>query len=330
MKTKMPRSFFRPQRKGGFSTPPKPHQEEDTRRFVGLPFSAGLKPRPSGCGSRFYASLLGLACAVLTFPSAAGAAEVTDCRLVPGWEQQGPTREFVPDNLFEYMDGNAEGYLIYGFLRMEGVTCKSGGDSIVIDVSEMTDADSAYGIFAANRDPNQPIATIGMGGQILPRRATFCKDKYYVELAADPDKDHTPALQAFVAEMEKRIPGRASPPNALAWFPTEKLTSVRLIPESVLGIRLLKRGYVAQYESGKAFVVIEESKESAAAVMAKLRQRFSETAPAQVADEAFQARDQYLRGLCFFRKGRYLGGYANLPEAQDAATLATSLAARIP
>ncbi len=271
-----------------------------------------------------------LAITMLMLASAARAAEVADCRLVPGWEQQGPAREFVAENLFEYMDGNAEGYLIYGFTRMEGVTCTSGGDSIIIDVSEMTDADAAYGIFAANRDPNQAVAPIGMGGQILPRRATFCKDKYYVELAANPEKDHTPALKAFVGEMEKRIVGRSTPPDALAWFPTEKLMSARLIPESVLGLRLLKRGYVAQYESGKAFVVAEESAESAAAVMNKLRERIGQTTPTKIADEAFQANDRYLGGLCVFRKGRYLGGFANLPRPQDAATLATALVGRIP
>ena len=271
-----------------------------------------------------------LAITMLMLASAARAVEVADCRLVPGWEQQGPRREFVADNLFEYMDGNAEGYLIYGFTRMEGVTCTSGGDSIIIDVSEMTDADAAYGIFAANRDPNQAVAPIGMGGQILPRRATFCKDKYYVELAANPEKDHTPALKAFVEEMEKRILGRSTPPDALAWFPTEKLMSARLIPESVLGLRPLKRGYVAQYEAGKAFVVAEESAESAAAVMNKLRERIGQTTPTKIADEAFQANDRYLGGLCVFRKGRYLGGFANLPRPQDAATLATALVGRIP
>ena len=271
-----------------------------------------------------------LAIAILMLASAARAAEVADCRLIPGWEQQGPRREFVADNLFEYMDGNAEGYLIYGFTRMEGVTCTSGGDSIIIDVSEMTDADAAYGIFAANRDPNQAVAPIGMGGQILPRRATFCKDKYYVELAANPEKDHTPALKAFVEEMEKRILGRSTPPDALAWFPTEKLMSARLIPESVLGLRPLKRGYVAQYEAGKAFVVAEESAESAAAVMNKLRERIGQTTPTKIADEAFQANDRYLGGLCVFRKGRYLGGFANLPRPQDAASLATALVERIP
>jgi hypothetical protein len=105
---------------------------------------------------------------------------------------------------------------------------------------------------------------------------------------------------------------------------------VRLIPESVLGLRLLKRGFVAHYEQGQAFVVIETSPESAAAVLSELRQRFGEAAPAQVADEAFQADDQYLGGMCMFRKGRYIGGFANMPDPKDATTQAASLAEHIP
>jgi hypothetical protein len=64
--------------------------------------------------------------------------------------------------------------------------------------------------------------------------------------------------------------------------------------------------------------------------MNKLRQRFEQTSPAEVADEAFEARDPYLGGLCFFRKGRYIAGFANLPGGSHAARLAAPLAARLP
>ena len=59
------------------------------------------------------------------------------CTLVPGWSQDGPPRSYVADNLFEYMDGNAEGYLIYGFQTMHGVSCKKGNVTFLIDVSDM-------------------------------------------------------------------------------------------------------------------------------------------------------------------------------------------------
>ena len=37
----------------------------------------------------------------------------------------------------------------------------------------MNDADSAYGLFTANRDAKLPIVKIGMGGQIQPQSAIF-------------------------------------------------------------------------------------------------------------------------------------------------------------
>lgn len=248
------------------------------------------------------------------------------CNLAPGWTQNGEPRTYTAENLFEYMDGNAEGYLIYGFDSMRGVTCAKGGVTFVIDISDMGDADSAYGIFTANRDPRQPAARIGMGGQIVPRRAIFAKGKYYLEIAANPEGDYTADLKAWTAALEKSVAGDTALPPTLTWFPPEKQQALRLVPESVLGIRLLKRGYVAQYEYGKAFVVLETSPESAAEVMQKLRARFGETTPAKVADEAFQVNDKYLGKICIFRKGRYVAGWANVADGQDPLSLATALA----
>jgi hypothetical protein len=256
-----------------------------------------------------------------------------NCHLVPGWEQSGPNRQYAADNLYDYKDGGAEGYLIFSFSHMQGIDCKSGGDTLTIDVSDMTDADSAYGMFAANRDPKLPIAKIGMGGQIQPQSASFAKGKYYVELvvtAANPDSDHTATLQAFVTRMQEHLEGRDTAPEALDWFPKDNLDSTRVVPESVLGLRQLKRGYVAKYKQGQAFIVLEASPESAADVLKKLRERFDGAFPAHVGDEAFQAKAQYLDGICIFRKGRTLAGYANLPDPQQAAFLAAQLAARIP
>jgi hypothetical protein len=213
---------------------------------------------------------------------------------------------------------------------MQGVTCKSGENTLVIDISEMVDADAAYGIFSANRDPGHPIEKISMGGQVMPRRGTFAKGNYYVEISATPDIDHIPALRAFTAAMEKLLEGSSALPEALAWFPPEKLMSARLIPESVLGIRLLKRGYVAQYDQGKAFVVLETSPQSAAAVMTKLRQRYPAAQAVQVANEALQLQDKYLGGVCFFRKGKYIGGYANMPDGVIATAASAILATRVP
>ncbi len=271
-------------------------------------------------------SLLAFSLAAL---APAADAPAPTCALVPGWSQSGPARSYEAANLFEYMDGNAEGYLIYGFRNMVGVSCHQAEISFVIDVSDMGDADSAYGLFSGNRDPSQPVSPIGVSAQVTPRRAMFVKGKYYVEIAANPEGDHTAALRTWLAALDRVVPGSTALPEALAWFPAEGRQSLRLVPESVLGLRLLKRGYVAQYDFGKAFVAYEASPESAAAVMQKLRTRFDPVTAATLADEAFAATDHYLGRLFVFRKGRFVCGYSTKSETQDPAALAAALAAKV-
>jgi hypothetical protein len=263
------------------------------------------------------------------FGSAFG--QLPDCSAMSGWTQEGTERFFEPDNLFDYMNGNAEGYLLYQFLQMKGITCKCGEDTIVIDISEMSDPEYAYGIFSSNRDMRSDVQAIGMGGQILPRRATFAKDKYYVELAANPDKDHTPALRTYVGLIEKAIDGRTTPPAQIGWFPKEGLVpdSVRLVPESVLGIRLLKRGYVGQYDFGKGFLVEETDAAAAKQVMTKLRERLTEVVAATIGEEGFRENDRYLDGMVVFRKGRYIVGFANVKGGTDTTALAAGFAEQV-
>jgi hypothetical protein len=274
-----------------------------------------------------------LAVLVLSLLVSAGTAvaQVPPCTAVPGWTQQGDARGYDADNLFEYMNGNAEGYLLYHFVRMKGITCASGDTTLTIDVSEFEDAEFAYGMFTSTRDPRTPTERIGVNGQVTPRKGFFTKDKYYVEIAANPEKDHSATLRAFLSIIEKGIQGRTTLPDAFGWFPAENLVpdSIRLVPESVLGLRLLKSGYVAQYQAGKGFLVRESSPDSAAQVFAKLKARFSQASPASIGDEAFTATDKYLNGVSVFRKGAFIGGFANLPEGRSGVAESEKLAANV-
>jgi hypothetical protein len=275
---------------------------------------------------------LTLAAAALLVGPGAAAAPLPDCGVVAGFSQEGPARVFVPDDLFDYMDGNAEGYIAYRFVRMDGITCRSGDLSIVIDVSEMADPEYAFGILSANRDLREPLEAIGMGGQVKPRRAVFAKDRYYVELSAQKDADCSETLRAYASAIEGQIEGRSTPPEALSWFPTEGLVadSARLVPQSLLGVRQLESGYVAQYDIGQAFVVTEASPEAAQALLGRLLERWEKQADVDLADGGFTASDRYLGGLLVFRKGPRVAGLAKLEDGADAVAKARALAQRLP
>ncbi len=265
---------------------------------------------------------------------AGGDVPAPDCALVPGWTLKGPLRTFEPDTLFDYMNGNAEGYHAYGFVFMKGVTCvNDAGDQLVIDISELGDADRAWGIFVANRDMRSPNEPIGVVGQVLSRRATFAKDRYYVEIAASPAADHTRPLRAFTEALAAQISGRTAPPEGVAWFPKDGLEadSVRLVPEGVLGIRALRHGFLARYPEGRAFVVAEQSEEAATVTLQKVRERFAGAADVEgIGDAAFTGTDDDLGGFVLFRKGTRVAGIANLAPGADGTHLARRLAESLP
>lgn len=268
-------------------------------------------------------------------PAAAAQAFPTpDCALVPGWSPRDELRRFDAETLFEYKNGAAEAYFAYGFTRMQGVTCGDAkGVELVIDVSELGDPDHAWGFFAANQDAQSPVEAIGSGRQLLATSAALAKDRFYVEITAQPEGDHRALLGRFLDALLPRIPGAAHTPDVVSRFPREGLEpgSVRLVPESVLGLRMLEAGFVAQYRVGRAFVVPEASPQAASDTLVKLRAHFGEASPAAgLGEGAFAAQDPYLAGVVVFRKGRHVAGVANAAAGEDALPLAQALAARLP
>ena len=116
---------------------------------------------------------------------AAGMARAQDylnCHFAPGWRTvraKTPVHRRQPLRVQGWRRGRLPELRLCAHA---GAHLQVGRNTLTIDVSEMSDADSAYGIFAANRDPSLPIAKIGMGGQVQPQSASFAKGKYYVEI----------------------------------------------------------------------------------------------------------------------------------------------------
>jgi hypothetical protein len=159
------------------------------------------------------------------------------------------------------------------------------------------------------------------------------KGKYFTEIAAEEQGDHTALLREAARALAATIPGSTATPAQISWFPPDGLTAgpPRLVPESVLGVRTLKRGYVAQYGPAKAFIVTEMSSNSAGQVLKAWLGRYEATpAKVEAADESYAVTDKYLGRIVVARRGARIAGYASVPEGADAETLTSALLARIP
>jgi len=157
----------------------------------------------------------------------------------------------------------------------------------------------------------------------------FVKGNYFVEIAANPEGDHN-----------RRIAGVAGGSRSHHHRQHRFAGSARLVSRrgpAVAAPGARKRPWHTPAQARlrgairfrKAFVAYETSPDSASAIMQKLRARFGRSAAANLADDAFQATDQYLGRLFIFRKGRLIGGYSIKAEGHDPAALAAALAAQV-
>ena len=180
---------------------------------------------------------------------------------VPRWESASHPRFFEPSNLWEYINGQAELYIQYGFRLVVTSDYISTEDpnSLTVEIYLMESPNHAFGIYAAERSPDDHFIEVGVQGYIGGNILNFWKGPYYVKITS-PQSSPTikEALLKFSRVMADKIPGNYSEPELFACFSQNNRIkmSERYIPQNFLGHRFLKNGYLVDYQrQGKRYQV---------------------------------------------------------------------------
>ncbi len=171
-----------------------------------------------------------------------------------GWTvDEGPDR-YVPDTLYEYLDGGADRYLAHGFKRLVHVRYRLGDDPaacVTLDLYDMGGPLGAFGIYSAARTPAVEPRPWGDEGYRTGSIAAAWKGPIYIHGEADDERPELiEMLEGLVAGACSGIEGEASPPSVLKALPSRGLVarSERVVPSDLLGHAFLPGGVVAVYE----------------------------------------------------------------------------------
>ncbi|MFQ5964439.1 MAG: DUF6599 family protein [Candidatus Scalinduaceae bacterium] len=99
------------------------------------------------------------------------------------WQRkEGPTVYIGKNRLFEYINGGAETYLSYSFVKVStSVYIKKGtGNSINVNIWEFDDSDDAYGVFA--KDKAGQAIKVGHGASLYDNYLWIWKGKYFISV----------------------------------------------------------------------------------------------------------------------------------------------------
>jgi hypothetical protein len=259
---------------------------------------------------------------------------------VVGWQLVGDYYHYLPDNLYNYINGAADLFVSYGFVKLAGAEYAPGSgmqENAIIDIYDMENKLNAFGVFQSKRDPESKSHTIGSGAFGSERYVFFYKDRYYVEiqayLSASKEKGIPVKLARKVAE---GISGDCTPPSELKYLPETGLVSGSeiYITGGILGHAFLDRGMMGDYRIGdevvKAFVAFFPSGEQAVIAL-NLYKDFLKKAgeKCQVlsgfGENGFAAKEPYHKNILVSQQGSFVVGVTDLSQAQKGEELLRSL-----
>jgi hypothetical protein len=157
---------------------------------------------------------------------------------------------YVGQALYEYINGGAEIYHQYGFIRVSTADFKVGELEIVADIYEFGESDLAFGIYSTFRPPNVAPVDIGVQGFTSETSFDYVKGKFLIRLICyDCTAEAHDILAGFAAALDKIIPGTTSKPGIFALFPKKNsvINSEKLIAQSYLGLAGIDKVYSFEY-----------------------------------------------------------------------------------
>ena len=110
-----------------------------------------------------------------------------------GWAMKEKIVTYTENNLYKYINGEAELYYPYGFKALATtvyVRTDNPETGIVADIYEMGSPIDAFGIYSRYRDPDEELVSIGTEGFVNESQLLFAKDRYFVRLSPIRNSHH--------------------------------------------------------------------------------------------------------------------------------------------
>ena len=204
-----------------------------------------------------------------------------------GWSWQNKPKHYVPENLYEYINGEAELYLSYHFKELATLTYFWGSPEdtfVTVDIYDMGTPIDGFGLYSTYRYPGYAFEAIGSEAFGSEFGLKFLKGRYVVDLKGSDESEKVQnAVRVLAARIAERITDPAELPELLRRLPekNQKPKTLRYIAKEMLNQAFLPQGLEAKYdavgEEVTGFVVLFDSTRAAEEGLDRLRTFFQES-----------------------------------------------------
>lgn len=206
---------------------------------------------------------------------------------------------YLPDNLWDFINGAADNYLANGFVDLHVAEYKKGKAVIKAEVYRHSSNTLAFGIYSSERSPSFKFANLGAQGYFADGSINFFKGNYYVKIRTYSKKEKVlQAEESLANRIAGLLPGEASMPDMLSLFPAQgkKANEEAFINESVLGHSFLNKAFKAAYQIGNdefSVFILDAASPEAAKKSVETYIASTGISPVETADSKFMLMDGY-------------------------------------
>ena len=230
---------------------------------------------------------------------------------------------YLPENLWDFINGAADTYLAYGFINLHVAEYKKGKNVIKLEIYRHTDNIMAFGIYSTERSPTFHYINLGSQGYIADYAINFFKGSYYVKIRTfSKNEAALKSAESLAHEVDDLIKGGKDLPSALSLFPAtgKKANEETYINESVLGHKFLNKAFKADYASANdtfsIFIMESTPKETQKTVDAYLAATGTEATEAEIGK--YMLKDGYNGTIFLAWKGNRIVILSGLSIDQSA------------
>ena len=205
------------------------------------------------------------------------AGEVSPAGLLPaekdldGWKMDGEALFYTADNLWEYINGQAETFLMYEFHEVAAQHYLNASElEIKVEIYEHGNSLMTFGIYSQFRSPDGSYLDIGNEAFGDEYSIHFWKGRFYVKVYAyDEGEESAEAMKTFAGIVAERIPDEGGEPKDVALFPQGGFIkkSVTYVSEGVMGSGKFPPAFTGDYlfgeKKGKLYIFPLDSEKAA-------------------------------------------------------------------
>lgn len=180
---------------------------------------------------------------------------------IDGWDVKVSEVVYVPENLWDMINGGADFYVKSGFVDLHLAEYVNPEDiTVYAEIYKFKSASNAFGIYAAERSPDYKFLDIGGQSYLGEGILNIYNGIFYIKLSCYAEGDGVGKALLMIADAIVKASGQDSPlPSLLSVFPEQDKVdhSEQFIAINFLGHDFLQNGFLVDYKDGYQLFAID-------------------------------------------------------------------------